>query len=406
MRSLDLKKSALQALESFGERGLTRVLKPSFYPTLEHCITLFQLLNDGNSFFSSLRKVSNASIDLTTNDYLGLRFDKKFRQLIFRGLQEMPIGSGGSRYLGGEHPIFLQAEREIAQWQGCEDALLFASGYDANTAIVKGLASLDAKLLVDRLCHASTMSALLESKKINFATIPHLKLPTIKDLASAKSSYLSEGLFSMDGDFFPKENFLSRLSDFKDTLCFIDEAHSGGICGSHGVGICGDLKLYDHNLYGLMTFGKAFGVSGAALCGPSWFLDYLRQVNKQSIYSTAISPMIVQAILLSVSYVKGLEKRRERLYELSRFFRKGLKVKGIETCGSPSSPIVPVLIGDLQKVMLHESNLAKKGFQVRGIRSPTVKKGQERLRICLHALMTKSDIQELIDVLVEEIGKT
>lgn len=347
----------------------------------------------------SLKLQSNL-IDFCSNDYLGFSRSIELREQINAHIlnSKDKLGSTGSRLVSGNSIQFEQLERYLAHYHDSEAALIFNSGYDANLALFSSVADRGDTILYDELSHAS----IRDGVRLSFAKSYSFKHNDLSDLAEKASRAKGnlfiavESIYSMDGDAAP----LCEISDIADRYCaslIIDEAHSTGVYGSKGQGLVFELGLQRKVFARLHTFGKAIGAHGAVVVGSKLLRDYLINFARPFIYSTALPPHSLIAIEKAYKFLEDDSLERNKLLENIKFFtEQAVNIEGMRT---HSSAIQVQIVAGNQNVKEKSSFLASKGFDVRPILSPTVAKGSERLRICLHSYNSKQEIAELLEAL-------
>ncbi len=359
----------------------------------------------------SLRPLVAGSIDLTSNDYLALRSDPEFQSAALEAARHVPLGAGASRLLGGEHSIYAELEEQFAAWKGTESALYFTSGYAANEALMLALKQEGSIFFSDSLNHASLVDGMRlgrlasEQKHIFRHNDPgDLERCLQQSLTRNRSSgqlrlIVSEGLFSMDGDFCPLAELID-LAQRYEALLVLDEAHSLGVYGASGAGWL-EAKGFSHqNFISVNPCGKAMGAAGAFIAGPHWLRDYLINTARSFIYSTGASPWIAAALTVAIPYVQGLRKRRESLQQLAQEVRETLQALDFDIGGS-NSHIIPLITGTEASALRAENLFYEKGILARAIRPPTVPEGGSRLRLSLHAGLDEFAATHLLNVLKE-----
>lgn len=257
--------------------------------------------------FRELRTVSGL-IDFTSNDYLGLA------KMQFP-LQELP-GSGGSRLLSGNHAVHESLERLCADVFQGESALLFGSGYLANLGVLSALPHRSDVVFYDEKCHASIKDGLRLSKAA-FFSFRHNDLDDLeRKLAecTAQAWVVTEGLFSMDGTI-PALQRLAEVCRKYKAFAIVDEAHSTGILGPNGAGICAEAGLADFPLVRIHAFGKAVGRSGAVAVCPATIRDYLINRSRPFIYTTAPPPEVAESLLHAIAALCDADQARKQLLE-------------------------------------------------------------------------------------------
>lgn len=336
-------------------------------------------------------------IDLSHNDYLGLRSDQEWQTKVWQGCRELPVGSGGSRLLGGEFTIFQNLEIQFAQFKGAEGALFFPSGYAANISCLAALAVqlADTHFFSDQLNHASIIDGFRLAKigREKRTIYRHLDLTDLERGLQASRAKINvivtESLFSMDGDICDLKRLLDLAREYRGIL-LIDEAHAVGVRGEEGAGLIAEKKLHHADFISVNTCGKALGVAGAFVCGPAWFVRYLINMARHFIYTTAPSPWLALALQKSIDHVKMLTGRRQTLADYASRLRKELGLK----MGATWSHIVPLIAADSRQALRWSDFLATQGIIVRAIRPPTVPTA--RLRLSLHAGLQPHELEKLL----------
>lgn len=333
-------------------------------------------------------------IDFSSNDYLGLG-------KISRHADNLPQGSGGSRLISGNHPVFNACEIKLKEYFKAESALIFNSGYDANLGLISSIADRGDIILYDALIHASLIDGMLLSKaelhKFRHNDLQHLEELLNEYSKSGRTIYvITESVFSMDGDFCPLEKLI-QLCEKNKAWIILDEAHAGGVIGAGGKGLACELGLQNKIFARIITFGKALGLHGACILGSEELKHFLVNFSRSFIFTTATSPASI-AHLLQILNEDYIEERRLKLLENIHYFRQ--KSSKLNSMQSQEGPIQIFLCSGNNKVNKATIEAMKYGLFVKGIKYPTVPAGKERLRICLHSYNTHSDIDKLIEFLV------
>ena len=326
-------------------------------------------------------------IDLSSNDYLGLATHPVIKERIGKAVMTEGCGSTGSRLLRGHRNCFSQIERRFARWKDAEDALYFSSGYLANVAALSTFLEEDDVVFSDELNHASLIDGLRLSKarRVVFRHADVYELAGLierENAARGQKFLVTESLFSMDGDEAPLADY-AALCRATGTALIIDEAHAVGIYGPSGSGLIEETGIQDDVLLSINTAGKALGVAGAFIAGPSWAIDYLVQKARPFIFSTAPPPAIAEALDAALDCVEEEPGRRTKLIERSVFLRELLGRGGVAV-GSGCSQIIPIVIGDNEDAAMVAERLQEQGFDVRAIRPPSVPQGTARLRVSIN----------------------
>lgn len=342
----------------------------------------------------------NELINFSSNDYLGLAHNPE----IIDGAHQTALiwgnGSGGSRHLGGDTELAHQVEDKIAQLRKAQSALLFNSGYQANVALGSAFQRSGLCVFADELCHASLWDG-IRMGGVRFSRFRHNDLDHLQTQLGKHSGpkiIMSESVFSMDGDLAPLPGLL-ELSRQYEALLIIDEAHADGIMGLDGHGLVPELQCTENDsVLSLSTFGKAYGVFGAAVSGPKLFRDWLVQKGRSLIYSTGLSPLNLGAINSALDIALSQPWRRQHVQALAHNFRQQAEHHGFHTYHSQSQ-IIPIHIGNSAAAVQYTLELKRQGFLVHPVRPPTIPEGQARLRINICAFHQSQDCSLLMDAL-------
>ena len=357
----------------------------------------------------ALRKVGkpNDLIDFSSNDYLGFAKNETLFQQTHDLLRSRNIktnGATGSRLLSGNHSLYVETEDFIANFHKVEAALIFNSGYDANIGFFSAVPQRNDIVLYDEFCHASIRDGiqmgLAKSYKFNHNDLIDLEKLLIKFNPTTHNPQLTtlfivtESIFSMDGDS-PDLVKLTELAHQYQAYLVIDEAHSVGIYGENGEGLLQALQVEEKLFARIVTFGKAVGCHGAAILGSADLKNYLVNFARSFIYTTAMSPHSVAAILAAYQLLPKSNQERMRLKENAIYFQKLNNTTSLYDF----SPIQSILIYGNENVKKAASFLQHNGFDVKPILSPTVPEGQERLRFCLHSYNSQEEIAQVLTLL-------
>jgi 8-amino-7-oxononanoate synthase len=348
-----------------------------------------------------------SGIDFTSNDYLGLADSDLLRQAAVDALARgVPIGSGGSRLLRGNHPEHEALESEAAAYFGAESALYFGSGYVANFAIFSTLPQRGDLIVHDELIHASVHEGIRRGRAECIAA-PHNNIDAFDTAivrwraAGGKGRpWLSvESLYSMDGDS-PNLAELFAVADRHDAMVVIDEAHATGVLGPQGRGLAASFEGRD-NAITLHTCGKALGTVGGLILAPRVVRDFLVNRARPFIFATAPSPMIAAVTRVALEISRTNPVRREQLARLVQFAGSELRRRcNVEPSGSQ---ILPVVVGADHAAVELAAALQRKGFDIRAIRPPTVPEGTARLRIALTLNVDETIVADLFAALAEDM---
>jgi 8-amino-7-oxononanoate synthase len=339
-------------------------------------------------------------IDFYSNDYLGLTCNEAVRLRITSALEEEgTLGATGSRLISGNRREMEAFEAILAAFHRSEAALLFNSGYAANQGLLSCMAERHDTILYDQLIHASLREG-LKLSMANHYSFRHNDLDFLeKKLRIAKGHVfvVVESVYSMDGDEAPLLPLLELCERYGAAL-IVDEAHATGVLGPHGRGLVAELGLEERVWARIYTFGKALGGHGAAVCGPAYLRDYLINFSKPFIYTTALpwhGLAGVKAAYEVMQEGEALARLQQNIQHFSEQMPAALRPHFIPSRSAIQSMVWP---GNVAVRQLGQA-LQAEGYGVWPILHPTVAKGQERLRICLHSFNTPAEISALLHLL-------
>ncbi|WED22720.1 8-amino-7-oxononanoate synthase [Vibrio sp. JC009] len=369
-----------KALDERREKGLFRQIS---------------VLEGGNQ--SRLRKDESEYVNFSNNDYLGLASEPELVKAWQKGLSDYGVGSGASPLVTGFSPAHQMLEETLCEWLGYEKAVLFNSGFSANQAALFSLLEKQDTLIQDKLNHAS----LMEAGMLSPATMRRFRHNDTEHLnqlltASSQALVVTEGVFSMDGDRATLQAISAQCTASESWL-MVDDAHGIGVLGGKGAGSCSEAGIKPELL--VVTFGKAFGLSGAAIMCSKDLGDYLVQFARHHVYSTAMPPAQAYTLACAAKLIQSQQWRRDKLAELQMVYKETLS--GSEGYLDTDTPIKPYICGDADKAVAMAESLRSQGFWVSAIRPPTVPSGSARLRITLTANHSASEVNSLCQAILK-----
>lgn len=332
-------------------------------------------------------------VDFCSNDYLGVsrvNFAIDARQ-----------GATGSRLIAGNTQRTVDIESQLAVFFGQPAALLFNSGYGANLGFFSSIPQRGDTVVYDALIHASIRDGIRLGAATHFS-FRHNDMSHLREkLSRAKGTcYVAvESLYSMDGDRAPLVK-IAQLCEEVGAYLVVDEAHAGGIFGKEGKGLVSFWGLDERIFCKIITFGKAYGSHGAVVLGSALLKDCLVNFSRPFIYTTAPTPHTQERIFHSVGYVARGDELRERLVQNIRHFRHCLSDSN--RLMESDSPIQSLLIAGNRSAKAVEQSLREQKFAVKAILSPTVPRGKERIRICIHAHHTFEELNRIAQFIHEQ----
>jgi len=344
---------------------------------------------------------------LASNDYLGLCSHPRMIRRSQDALNAWGTGSGAARLICGNHALFPELEKKIAAFKQTEDALVFSTGYMANTGLLAALAGSQDAIYSDELNHAS----IIDGCRLSRASVeiyPHRDIAVLESMLIHGSGFrrriiVSDGVFSMNGDIAPVPDLLGLARRY-DAFLIIDDAHGTGVTGQSGrgtlehFGLCGSPDIIT-----VGTLGKALGCFGAFIAGSRQLKALLINRCRSFMFTTALPASLAASALEALEIIEDEPERRLQLAQNSAFMRSGLRSLGFNTLASETQ-IMPVIIGPPGEAVAISKHLFDKDIFIQAIRPPTVPEGSARLRITVTATHTQADLEIALDAL-KEAGK-
>jgi 8-amino-7-oxononanoate synthase len=339
---------------------------------------------------------------MSSNNYLGLCNDHKVKQAAIDAINEYGLGSGGSRLTTGSYDLHKKLEEKIAKFKGCEAALVFNTGYMANLGVISAICDQDYSIFSDELNHASIIDGCRLSKG-NIIVYKHNNVKDleykIKCINPKKGIIVTDSVFSMDGDIANIRDIV-KIAKKYNLLTMVDDAHATGVIGKNGKG---SSEYFSCNIdITVGTLSKAIGSEGGFVCANKKIIDYLKNKARSFIFSTAISPAVINGAIASLDILENSNSLVEKLQSNVSYLCKRLRDIGFDI--NSESPIIPIIIGEEHKAMDFSKSLLEEGIYIPAIRYPTVKKGEARLRMTVMATHDYDDIDFVIQK-INEIKK-
>lgn len=349
----------------------------------------------------ALPKAPEGLVNLSSNDYLGLLGDAALRERFYDGLagEDRLLSAASSRLLTGNTEAAEALERELAEAYGAEAALVFGSGYHANSGILPALVGPRSLIVADKLCHASMIDGIRASGCAFFRyrhnDLAHARQLLERHAAEADEVFvMTESVFSMDGDCVDLAGLVALKRDFPNVVLYLDEAHGVGVFGETGLGCAHAAGLHREIDLLIGTFGKALCSTGAYAICSRVVRDTLVNRMRPFIFTTALPPINLAWTRHVLRALPAMADRRARLLGMGRRLAEAIRARGI---GCPSaSQIVPLLAGSAEAAGAMAARFRAAGFHVLPIRPPTVPEGTARLRFSLTAALTEEDFGRLL----------
>ena len=346
-------------------------------------------------------------INLASNNYLGLTTHPRVVEAGLAAYREYGAGAGSVPLLGGTMTLHRDLEHKLAAMKGCEDAIIFTSGYSSNVGCVSGLVRKDDVAVNDRLNHASIIDGCRLSGA-TFRAFRHNDPASLERLlADCDQEYqgklvIVDGVYSMDGDIARLPELLPLCRKYGARL-MIDEAHATGVIGAHGRGTPEHWGLEGQIDIVAGTLSKALGAVGGFICSTREVVHYLRFYARSYMFSTALPPATAASLMAAIDVIHDEPELRERLWDHIKFLTEGLRGLGFDL-GKAETAIIPIIVGDMERLKPMSKEVHEAGLFINPVYYPAVPKKQDRLRISLMATLEKKDLEYTLEVL-ERVGK-
>lgn len=349
-----------------------------------------------------LMRGGRSMLNLSSNDYLGLADNEALKQEFLQTLdsRDCRFSSTSSRLLTGNYPIYTRLENRLAQLYEAESALVFNSGYHANSGILPAVTDSRSLILADKLVHASIVDGIGLSKA-RCIRYRHNNYEQLERLVAENAGeydrifVVTESIFSMDGDESDLPRLVALKHQYPNLYLYLDEAHAFGVRGRQGLGCAEEQGFIDDIDFLVGTFGKAAASMGAFVICSGEMKQYLVNTMRPLIFTTALPPINLAWTLFIVNKICNMQARREHLARISARVREALNPLNGNILSS--SHIIPYVLGESERAMAVALKLQHEGFYLLPVRPPTVPPGTSRLRISLNAECSDADINRLID---------
>lgn len=374
---------------------------------------LHRLREDG--LFRSMKRIEGGQgprvmlegrevVHLCSNNYLGLADHPGLKEAAIRATEKYGVGTGASRLVSGTMELHVALEKRLARFKGTECALVFNSGYAANTGVIPALVGKGDVVFSDRLNHASIVDGCLLSRA-RMVRYPHRDTAALRRLLDEHRGdgccvIVTDGVFSMDGDLAPLADLVAIKNEY-GALLMVDDAHGTGVLGATGRGTAEHFSVMSGVDIHMGTLGKALGCFGAFVAASAELVEYLVNRARTFIFSTSLPPSVLASAHAALDIVDSTEggALRARLNRHADFMREALRKAGFDTLGSRTQ-IIPLLIGGAEKTMTFSSALCEAGLYIQGIRPPTVPTGGSRLRCTLMATHAEEELARVLEAIV------
>ncbi|EUJ18975.1 glycine C-acetyltransferase [Listeria aquatica] len=347
-------------------------------------------------------------INLSSNNYLGFSNDARLKKSCVEATEEFGVGAGAVRTINGTMTIHDELEKRIAEFKHTEAAIAFQSGFNCNMGAISAVMTKKDAIISDELNHASIIDGCrLSGAKVIRAR--HQDMDHLRELAKQatesgeyeKVMYISDGVFSMDGDVAKIPEIVEIAQEF-GLITYIDDAHGSGVMGG-GAGTVKHFGLSDKIDFQIGTLSKAIGVVGGYVAGSRELIDWLKVRARPFLFSTSLTPGSAAACITAFDLMEKEPGTINKLWENGTYLKTGLKELGFDI-GHSETPITPCIIGDENLTQKFSRRLLEEGVYAKSIVFPTVPKGTGRVRNMPTAAHTKEMLDQVLAI-YEKVGK-
>jgi glycine C-acetyltransferase len=338
-------------------------------------------------------------VNLSSNNYLGLTTHPRLIERAIAAIREFGVGSGSVRTIAGTMAIHMELEQRLAAFKQTEAVVVFQSGFAANAGTVSAILTKEDVIISDELNHASIIDGCRLSRAA-IKVFPHKDVDAARKIlrelpAGQRKLLITDGVFSMDGDVGALPGLCDLAEEF-GCIMMVDDAHASGVFGKNGRGTIDHFKVHGRVDIQVGTLSKAMGALGGYVAGSRALIDFLYHRARPFLFSTSHPPSVAATCLAALDVLEHEPEIIERLWDNTRFFKKGLADLGFNT-GLSESPITPVMAGEGSRAMKLSDRLFAEGVFAQGIAYPTVARDKARVRTIVTAAHTRDELQFALD---------
>lgn len=336
-----------------------------------------------------------------SNAYTGLTGDERVIEAAHKALDKYGSGCAGSRFLNGTLDLHVQLEKELAEFEGKDDALCFATGFSVNAGVLAMVVGRGDYIICDDRDHAS----IVDGRRLSFATQLHYKHNDMEDLErvlqklphEAVKLIVVDGVFSMEGDLAKLPEIVELKHKYNCSI-MVDEAHGLGVFGRQGRGVCDHFGITDEVDLIMGTFSKSLASIGGFIAGDADTINFLRHTCRTYIFSASDSPAATAAALEALHILQNEPERLEHLWDITNYALKRFKEEGFEI-GDTESPIIPLYVHDIEKTFLVTKVAFEYGVFINPVIPPACAPQDTLVRFALMASHTQEQVERGVQIL-------
>lgn len=346
---------------------------------------------------------------LCANNYLGLATHPKLKQAALEAIEKYGVGSGAVRAISGNMDVHMELEERLAKFKNAEASLTYPTGFMANSGLIPQLVGDGDLIISDELNHGSIIDGVRLSRA-DRAVYKHNNMDDLtQKLEEAEKNnprrilIITDGVFSMDGDMAPLDG-VAKLGKKHGAMIYVDDAHGEGVLGKGGRGIVSHFDLTHKDVQVEMgTFSKAYGTIGGHVSGSDSLVKFAYNKSRTWLLSSSHPPAIAAATIAAIDVLENEPQHVDNLWKNTNYFKQAVIDLGFNT-GNSQTPIIPIIVGESHKAKAFADELYKAGIYVVPIVFPMVARDLSRIRVQMHAKLTKEQLNDVIGK-IETIGK-
>lgn len=338
-------------------------------------------------------------IMMSSNNYLGLTNHPKVKEAAIEAVRKFGTGCAGSRFLNGTLSIHEELEERLAGFLQKDQAIVFPTGFQANLGAISALVGKNELIVIDKMNHAS----IFDGCRLSFGQIRKFRHNDMEDLErilemndGRNALVVVDGVFSMEGDIIDLPGMVKACKKYGAGV-MVDDAHGIGVLGANGRGTGEHFGLEDDVDLIMGTYSKSLATIGGCLAGDADIMDYLKHHARSLIFSASLPPAPVAAALAALTIIETEPERREKLWRNARYLSDGYKELGFDI-GTSVTPIIPVMVGDEEKVLVMWRKLFDEGVFASPVLYPAVPQGMALIRTSCMATHSKDNLDKVLDV--------
>ncbi len=357
--------------------------------------------------YDEVSKKEREMVMFGSNNYLGLSSHPKVIKAAEEAIEKYGVGAGSVSLLAGTFELHKKLERRLAEFKGCEDAIIFPSGYSTNVGCISALLREKDLVVIDRLAHASIIDGCILSRS-KLRTFKHSDTAALEQVLERNKSVddtiliAVDGVYSMDGDIAPLPDIMEIAKSYGAKV-LVDDAHATGVIGERGKGTASHFGLEGKVDIVVGTLSKAIGQLGGFVASRKEIVNYLRYYARSYFFSTSLPPVVVASVLAALDIMENEPQIQQKLWENIIYFRENLKYLGFELVENTESAIVPIIIGDETLLKKMSRRLHEEGLYINPVPYPAVPRDRTRFRASVMATHTKEDLNFALETL-EKVG--